>query len=137
MKFQPILLPLLLLTACQAPLTRSMNPAPLQGQLAAQRAAASRGLIKSEFSYSADKTELTLTMTHDTGEVVKARTVRNPLSGNSVQAETIIERNGSVVQRRASTPAEAELAVKVAANNGWQDVFRDLKARYQLAGLIS
>lgn len=139
MKTLKLMLPMLLLTACQAPMTRSLTPAAPMRPMTMQRAqnVVARGLLKSEFKYSADKTELTVIMVHDTGETIKAVTTRNPLTGSAVKAETITERNGAVVQRRATTPAEADLTVKVCANNGWQDVYRDLKARYQLAGLIS
>ena len=96
----------------------------------------SKGLIKSEFKFSADKTELTVIMTHDTGESVEAKTTRNPLTGNAIQTETTVRQNGVVTAKRVTSPSEAELAVKVSANNGWQDVYRELKSRYQLAGLI-
>lgn len=146
MKTLKALFPLILLTACQAGPARVMTPvAPFNnvnnvGQMRAPVSAqnvATRGLTKSEFTYSGDKTELTVIMVHDTGETVETKTIRNPLTGNKVSAETTTKRNGAVVSKRATTPAEADLTVKVAANNGWQDVYRDLKARYQLAGLIS
>lgn len=97
----------------------------------------SKGLIKSEFKFSADKTELTVIMTHDTGETVETKTTRSPNTGNTVQTETTIKQNGVVTAKRATSPSEAELAVKVAANNGWLEVYRELKTRYQLAGLIA
>ena len=131
-----VLLPLILLTACQAPqmFPRVAAPrSPLTFQRSSQTA---RGLIKSEFTYSVDKTELMISMVHDTGETVEAKTVRNPLTGLAVQTLTTTKRNGAVVSSKPTLPAEAELVVKVAANNGWQEVYRDLKARYQLAGLI-
>lgn len=123
-----------LLAACQntsLPMTRStvlrQNSAPIMN----------KGLIKSEFKFSPDKTELTVIMTHDTGETVEVKTTRNPVAGNAVQTETTIKQNGVVTAKRATSPSEAELAVKVAANNGWLEVFRELKTRYQLAGLIA
>lgn len=137
MKPLRLLLPLILLTACQAPqfsarVAAPRTPVTLQssGQVQA------RGLLKSDFAYSADKTELTVTMVHDTGETIEAKTIRNPLSGNAVQALTTTRRNGAVVSSKPTVQTEAELTLKVAANNGWQDVYKDLKARYKVAGLI-
>lgn len=142
MKTLKLLFPLLLLSACQAGQSRVMTPvapfnAPQRALTAQTQNTSTRGLTKSEFSYSGDKTELTVIMIHDTGETTETKTIRNPLSGGKVSAETTFKRNGSVVSKRATSPAEAELSIKVAANNGWQDVYRDLKTRYQLAGLIS
>ena len=124
-----------LLAACQTnslPTTRNT----ILRQNTASMPMMSKGLIKSEFKFSADKTELTVIMTHDTGESVEAKTTRNPLTGNAIQTETTVRQNGVVTAKRVTSPSEAELAVKVSANNGWQDVYRELKSRYQLAGLI-
>lgn len=139
MKPMQLLLPLLVgLSACQAQILPPGAPsAQLMRQNSVARPVLTRGLTKAEYKFSADKTELVLTMTHDTGEVVETKTVRNPVNGSTVQTETTVKQNGAVVAKRATLPAEAELSIKVAANNGWQDVYRELKTRYQLAGLVS
>lgn len=133
MKFR-LILSLLLLTACQAPQLANRPNAPVTLQRAS--APATRGLVKATYAYSADKTELTITMVQDSGETIEAKTVRNPLTGNAVQALTTTKRNGAVVSSKPTVQEEAQLTIKVVANNGWADVYKDLKARYQLAGLV-
>lgn len=129
-----LIFPLILLTACQAPQLSNRPGGPVTVQ---RSSVSSRGLVKATYAYSADKTELTLTMVQDTGETIESRTVRNPVGGNSVQATTTIKRNGAVVSTKPTVSEEAQLAIKVVANNGWADVYKELKTRYQLAGLVS
>ncbi|MGE3724719.1 MAG: hypothetical protein AB7I41_04160 [Candidatus Sericytochromatia bacterium] len=124
----------LALVACQP-------PGPVNGispvRLNAATAIGSRAITDSRFSYSADRSELTVILVHDSGETVEYSAVRRPLDGLSVQAQTTVKRNGSVVSSARTTPSEAQLVLKTAANNGWQEVYKDLKERYRLAGLVN
>lgn len=136
-----LLLPLIL-TSCTAPVTPALraNPA-LQAPHSVQTFAQtdplqSRGIVKAEYTYSADQTELTITMERDDGQTQENHLVRQPLGGSAVSVETVLKRNGAVTSRHRTLVDEAQLALKVAANNGWQSVYHDLKERYQLAGLL-
>ncbi len=117
------------------------QPGPVSGVAPARLNSASalgaRAITDSRFSYSADRSELTVILVHDSGETIEYSAVRRPLDGMSVQAQTTVKRNGSVVSSARSTPSEAQLAIKTAANNGWQEVYKDLKERYRLAGLVN
>lgn len=125
------------LVACQAtpvlPSSRALNPA---NPLLTRQNVVPQGVTKAHFSYSADKTELTVIIESDTGEVTENSLIQKPLGGSTVTVETVVKRNNQVVSRHRTLASEAELAIKVAANNGWRDVFTDLKARYKLAGLV-
>lgn len=127
----------LLLCACQSAPTlapqRSLSPA--NPAINAQ-SLHSQGVTKSDFSYSADQTELTVIIEQDNTEVTHYQLIRRPLANSAVSVETTVKKNGQVSSRHRTTASEAELVIKVAANNGWQNVYRDLKARYQLAGLL-
>ncbi|PIQ24709.1 hypothetical protein COW36_23320 [bacterium (Candidatus Blackallbacteria) CG17_big_fil_post_rev_8_21_14_2_50_48_46] len=105
--------------------------------LNAASAPSTRAITDARYSYSADRTELLITLTHDNGETAEHSLVRRPLDGFAVVAQTTIKRNGSVVSSARTTPSEAQLVIKTAANNGWQDIYRDLKDRYRLAGLVN
>lgn len=133
MKTALALLSLSLLCACNAsaPQPAVFQPRPVLIQANGQPV--SQGITKAKYQYSADKSTLTLTMDRDTGDTLEMITVSR---GGSVSAETIIKRGGGVVSRKPTLSSEADLAVKVAANNGWQDVHGDLKARYTAAGLL-
>lgn len=124
----------LALVACQ-------QPGPVNGtapvRLNSAAAPGTRAITDSRFSYSTDRSELTVILVHDTGETIEHSAVRRPLDGPSVQAQTTVKRNGTVVSSARTTPSEAQLVVKTAANNGWQDVYKDLKERYRLAGLVN
>lgn len=121
---------LLLLPACQSTSFAPQGQAPLlQSQSVRPQA-----IVKSNFSYNADKTELTVFITKDSGEVGEYWLMRRPLGNTVVSVMTTLKHNGNV-DRHKTTFSEAELVLKVAANNGWQDVYRDLKTRYELAGL--
>lgn len=106
-------------------------------RLNAASAIGSRAITDSRFSYSADRSELTVILVHDSGETLEYSAVRRPLDGLSVQAQTTVKRNGSVVSSARTTPSEAQLVLKPAAKNGWQEVYKDLKERYRLAGLVN
>ncbi len=124
----------LALVACQ-------QPGPVNGlapvRLNSASALGTRAITDSRFSYSADRSDLTVILVHDSGETIEYSAVRRPLDGASVQAQTTVKRNGSVVSSARTTPSEAQLTMKTAANNGWQEVYRDLKERYRLAGLVN
>jgi len=124
----------LALVACQPPGPVNGIPAV---RLNAASAIGSRAITDSRFSYSADRSELTVILVHDSGETLEYSAVRRPLDGLSVQAQTTVKRNGSVVSSARTTPSEAQLVLKTAANNGWQEVYKDLKERYRLAGLVN
>lgn len=96
-----------------------------------------RAITDSRYSYSTDQTELVVTVTHDTGESFEYSVIRRPIDGISVVAQTTIRRNGAIVSSSRTTPTEAQFVLKIAANNGWQEVYRDLKARYRLIGLVN
>lgn len=123
----------LTLVACQAPGPQMATPVRLN----TASAVSSRAITDSRFNYSADRSELTVILVHDSGETVEYSAVRRPLDGFSVQAQTTVKRNGSVVSSARTTPSEAQLVLKTAANNGWQEVFKDMKERYRLAGLVN
>jgi len=128
------LLPLCLLSACAPAMLPQQPPRPAPGLQALNTP--ERGLTSSTYRYSADQTELTIIMQYDNGETHENSVTRRPLGGNTVSAETVVKRGASVVRRHQTRADEAQLALKVAANNGWREVYNDLRARYQLAGLL-
>lgn len=134
MSLTKYLLPLCLLSACSAP---PMLPpvGPMQPPVTLQQRSTTpdRGIVRSDYRYSPDRSELTIIMEHDNGETQENSLIQR---GGSVTVETVIKRNGSVQRRHRTRADEAQLAVKVAANNGWRDVHSDLRSRYQLAGLL-
>lgn len=124
----------LLLGACQAqPIMQLLAPSRVSGTAQIT----TRAITDSRYSYSSDRTELVVTMSHDTGESIEYSLVRRPLEGFSVVAQTTVRRSTTVVSVSRTTPAEAQLVLKTAANNGWQEVYRDLKERYRLTGLVN
>jgi hypothetical protein len=123
----------LALTACQQPVP--LNSAQLGRVNAASLS--SKAITDSRFSYSSDRTELTVILVHDSGDTVEYSVVRRPVGGDLIQAQTTVKRNGSVVSSARTTPSDAQLVMKTAANNGWQEVYKDLKDRYRLAGLVN
>jgi hypothetical protein len=132
MKKYLICLPLLILAGCQtAPNFNPSTPSPLLNS------SSTRAVTDVRYSYSSDRSELIITMTHDSGDTVEYSLVRRPVDGSTVTAQTTIKRNTVVVSSTRTTPTEAQLVLKAAANNGWQDVFRDLKERYRLIGLVN
>ena len=70
------------------------------------------------------------------GEEMTLQLIRRPLGNTTVSVQTFIREGGQISSRYRTTPGEAQLAVKLAANNGWRNVYRDLKERYELAGLL-
>lgn len=124
----------LTLVACQQS-GPGIGMAPVR--LNAASALGTRAITDSRFSYSTDRSELTVILVHDSGETIEYSAVRRPIDGPSVQAQTTVKRNGSVVSSARTTPSEAQLVIKTAANNGWQEVYKDLKERYRLAGLVN
>lgn len=89
-------------------------------------------VIESKFNYSTDKATLTANFKENNGTVTVYRTIK---SGNTVTAETANLQDGQEVNKHLTTPNEANLVIKVAASNGLADIYRDLRARYRLAGL--
>lgn len=93
----------------------------------------SRGVVDSRYEYSGDKTELNVIIEQSSGEEMTLQVIRR---NNTVNVQTLIREGGQISSRYRTTPGEAQLAVKLAANNGWRDVYNDLKERYELAGLL-
>ena len=133
MKKYLICLTLLSLAACQT--SHTLNTAPTA--LLNRASTSVRAVTDVRYSYSSDHSELLITMTHDNGDTTEYSLVRRPLDGPTVSAQTTVKRNTVVVSSTRTTPTEAQLVLKAAANNGWQDVFRDLKERYRLIGLVN
>ncbi len=127
----------LVLSACQNTPVLAPQGAnqPLFNPAVNAQSLQSRGVVKSDFSYNSDQTELTVTIEQDNGETTDYQLIRRPVGGSAVTVQTVVKQNGQVTSRHRTTASEAELVIKVAANNGWQNVYRDLKTRYQLAGL--
>ena len=120
-----------------APATHSATPpALINGAVATQNSSAERGVVNSRYEYSADKTELNVIVEQSGGEEMTLQLIRRPLGGTTVSAQTVIKENGQVSSRYRTTPGEAQLALKLAANNGWRSVHGDLKERYEQAGLL-
>ena len=126
-----------LLTACgprqgvSVPVsTPALNPIVAQNNLTAT------GVVDSRYEYNGDNTELNVIIEQSSGEEMTLQLIRRPLGGSSVSVQTIVKEGGQVSSRYRTTPGEAQLAVKLAANNGWRNVYNDLKARYEPAGLL-
>lgn len=135
MSLTKYLAPLCLLSACSAPpmLPPVIGAMPPSVALQQRSTAPERGIVRSDYRYSSDRSELTIIMEHDNGETQENLLVQR---GGSVTVETVIKRSGSVQRRHRTRADEAQLAIKVAANNGWRDVHSDLRSRYQQAGLL-
>ncbi len=105
-------------------------------QITAQNVTPS-GIVESRFEYKNGKTELNLIIERSSGEELTLHTLQSPGS-SSVKTQTTVRdsKDGQINARYGTLPGEAQLAVKLAANNGWRDVYRDLKNRYELAGLL-
>lgn len=111
------------------------NPA-LVSAATAQNTSTERGVLNSRYEYNADNTELNIIVEQSSGEEMTLQLIRRPLGGSAVTVQTVVKQNGQVSSRYRTTPGEAQLAVKLAANNGWRNVHSDLKERYELAGLL-
>lgn len=128
-----LILPLLL-CSCTAP--AAIHPSAQNTQLLQQMGRVnSQGIVNSTFRYSADKTTLTVQIEREAGQVFEYSSTRRPLTGAQITTETVLTISGSTIYRHRTTVDEAELAIKVSANNGWQEIYADLKERYKLAGL--
>lgn len=130
-----ILLPLTLfaLTACNASAPAAFQATP--NRLNAASAVGTQGVKESRFAFNGDRTELTGTVIYDNGETKLFTTVRRPTTGSSVTAETSVLQGGSLQRKYATQPAEATFVIRLAANSGLADVYRELQDRYRLAGL--
>lgn len=124
----------MVLVACAGP--RQVNPVVLPNPAAVAAQSTSRGVVDSRYEYNADRTELNLIIEQSSGEEMTLQLIRRPLGNSTVSVQTVVREGGQVSSRYRTTPGEAQLAVKLAANNGWRDVYNDLKERYELAGLL-
>lgn len=114
-----------------------INPYPsFANAVATQNSSAERGVTNSRYTYNADNTELNIIIDQSSGEEMTLQLIRRPLGGSVVTVQTIIKEQGQVSSRYRTTPGEAQLAIKLAANNGWRSVHSDLKERYEQAGLL-
>lgn len=131
----PLVAVSMVLVACAGP-RQVVGPAlpPNPAAVAAQNT--SRGVVDSRYEYNGDRTELNLIIEQSSGEEMTLQLIRRPLGNSTVSVQTVVREGGQVSSRYRTTPGEAQLAVKLAANNGWRDVYNDLKERYELAGLL-
>lgn len=125
-----------LLVACGPRQNVATPVAPLNPALASQSAPAAQGVLDSRYEYNGDQTELNIVIEQSSGEEMTLQLIRRPLGNVTVSVQTFIREGGQISSRYRTTPGEAQLAVKLAANNGWRSVYRDLKERYELAGLL-
>ena len=96
-----------------------------------------QAIVESQFEFSQDQTLLTARLKEDTGLMTRYETLRKPVTATQVQAETVVlTSEGQEKERRKTTPPEAKLVLKVAASNGLATIYKELKQRYQLAGLV-
>lgn len=127
-----------LLAACgpRQNVVAPLNTLPLSNAVVAQNTFTPAGVVNSRYEYSADNTELNVIIEQSSGEEMTLQLIRRPLGNSTVSVQTTVKENGQVSSRYRTTPGEAQLAVKLAANNGWRNVYNDLKERYELAGLL-
>jgi hypothetical protein len=127
-----------LLTACgpRQNVALPANSPPAANAIVAQNTLTATGVVNSRYEYSGDNTELNVIIEQSSGEEMTLQLIRRPVGGSSVSVQTVVKENGQVSSRYRTTPGEAQLAVKLAANNGWRSVYNDLKERYELAGLL-
>ncbi len=125
----------MVLVACAGPRQGVSPVLPPNPALTAQNTPA-RGVVDSRYEYNADRTELNMIIEQSSGEEMTLQLIRRPLGNSTVSVQTVVREGGQVSSRYRTTPGEAQLAVKLAANNGWRDVYNDLKERYELAGLL-
>lgn len=125
-----------LLVACGPRQNVATPVAPLNPALTAQSAPTAQGVLDSRYEYNGDQTELNIVIEQSSGEEMTLQLIRRPLGNTTVSVQTFIREGGQISSRYRTTPGEAQLAVKLAANNGWRNVYRDLKERYELAGLL-
>lgn len=131
----PLLAVSMVLVACAGP-RQVVGPALPQNPAAVAAQNTSRGVVDSRYEYNGDRTELNLIIEQSSGEEMTLQLIRRPLGNSTVSVQTVVREGGQVSSRYRTTPGEAQLAVKLAANNGWRDVYNDLKERYELAGLL-
>lgn len=122
----------LVLTACQSQPLLSSSAAPMA---ALTRQSVARADVELTFTYSADKTELTCKIQETPTTATLYTTIRRPLTGTQVLAETSVMQNNQLIKKGPTSPAEAKLVIQGAASNGLADIYKDLKERYRLAGL--
>lgn len=113
-----------------------LNTPPLSNAVVAQNTFTPAGVVNSRYEYSTDNTELNVIIEQSNGEEMTLQLIRRPLGNSTVTVQTTVKENGQVSSRYRTTPGEAQLVVKLAANNGWRNVYNDLKERYELAGLL-
>lgn len=131
----PLLAVSMVLVACAGP-RQVVGPALPSNPAAVAAQNTSRGVVDSRYEYNGDRTELNLIIEQSSGEEMTLQLIRRPLGNSTVSVQTVVREGGQVSSRYRTTPGEAQLAVKLAANNGWRDVYNDLKERYELAGLL-